>query len=81
MRCPGSVGSNSRLRKPETIPSIGEQLSAEEVRGLAALDALVDRVQPTVAVELLDVEISRVAMAAVDLNGVVQRRQPLIGGP
>ena len=65
-------------QRREPGPVRHHDLAAEQVDGLDAVRALVDRVEPVVAVVLLDVVLAGVAVAAVDLDReVVGLQAPL----
>lgn len=52
-----------------------------KIKGLNAGYTLLDRIQSVIKVELLDVEVTRIAVAAVDLNCEVVRNAPPLRGP
>ena len=58
-----------------------DHLAAQQVQALDAVGALVDRVEPVVAVELLDRIFPGVAVAAVHLDGVVVGQQAPLRRP
>lgn len=72
---------DAAAQKIESRAPVAQKLAADEIDALDARGPLVDRVEAVVAVELLHVEIARVAVAAMDLYGDVARDQPPFGGP
>jgi len=68
-------------QQPQRRAVLHDDLAAEQVQALDAVRALVDRVQPVVAVELLDVVVAGVAVAAVHLDRQVVGRQAVLRRP
>src|SRR5450830_962332 len=80
--------AGTRHGRADFLAQRGEQgaildrhLPAQQVQAVDAMRAFVDGVQAVVAVELLDIVFTRVAIAAVDLDGQAVRFQAPLGGP
>src|SRR5207302_10303644 len=59
----------------QRLSPAAQRFAPEQVERLDAVRPFVDRVQPVVAVELLDRILTRVSVSAVDLDGEAARLQ------